>query len=198
MGASTVAPDAELSAKERPNKRIEQPYIPQSTPDTQRHNPPSDRVALTGESHSKIKPPFSGQAVAYDGPTTSASGGQNPVSGYNWFPSRHLPETAGGVPVFFGSVRNHNSALTPVGRVGGFSPSEGYPVSGSNQGFPSGINTPYPGLPLDYGYAKVSSKDNSSGTITGKEQVPVPEPGTLVMVGSGLLILCYKVLGNYI
>ncbi len=196
MGASTVAPDAELSAKERPNKRIEQPYIPQSTPDTQRHNPPSDRVALTGKSHSKIKPSFSGQAVAYNVSTPSALDGQNPVSGYNWFPSRHLPETAGGTPVFFGSVRNHNSALTAAGRVGDFSSSEGYPVSGSNQGFPSGINNP--GLPLDYGYAKVSSKDNSGGTITGKEQVPVPEPGTLVIVGSGLIALCYKALRSYL
>ncbi len=196
MGASTVAPDAELSAKERPNKRIEQPYIPQSTPDTQRHNPPSDRVALTGESHAKIKPPFSGRAVAYNFPTPSALGGQNTVSGYNWFPPHHLPETAGSTPVFLGSVSNHNSTLRLAGGFGGFSSSEGYSISGSNQGFPSGINNP--GLPLDYGYAKVSSKDTISGTITGKEEVPVPEPGTLAILGSGLLILCYKALRNYL
>lgn len=184
IGSNTVAPDTELSAKERLSKQREQSY-------TQSFNPHSDRVTLTGESQPKIKPPSSGKMAAYEGDTSLL---QNTISKHNWFPSNHLSDTTEITPVFFGSTRNHNSTPTVAGSFGGsFSSNQDYSVSGSNYSLPTAISTLStlsPGLPFNLN----NSSKSSSETIKREEPVPTPEPSTLVILGSGLAILYYKIL----
>lgn len=173
VGADTVSLDAELSTQEHQNKRIERTYL-------QRRNTPSRSVALTGKSQLKIKPSSSGRTTSYE---EAAPLSQNPINSHNWFPSQHLPDKAGIAPVFFGSAVNYN--LPPMGQ-------DSF-ASGDSSGFPSDINAPYFGTPF-YGDSARRNSIVNKETPSGGVPVPTPEPGTMLIVGSGLIALCYKYL----